>query len=736
MRLTVVLCLCLLRGSDGFLSGAWKSLKDGVKSVVKGSKDLVTCGLNCETKSPPTTIPTTTTPVGFCHNCSEFSFCEQPTDSGCLKCICPKGLRGDCCDQIEHNPCNDPNSCHPEATCEFQLVGSHKCVCDDPSLGCYEPPNPCEPNPCVWGTCSVNETSGDFECACDKGYVGKQCETTAWCTTTTRCSCEVQTTLCENNSTCYIKDEYDYNTGKYTYLDNVYYCLCGAGFYGPGCGSPLPCTTGNPCEHGGICEVDKYDKTNSWCACPSIWTGKNCETYDPCHKLEGLCVNGKCKAVNNLEAACDCIPGYNGTFCEHDIDDCAPSPCEYGGICSDMVNNYTCECPLGTSGHSCEINFDDCATDDDDVNVCMERDKEARCIDGLNTFTCNCSAEWTTENCTMLTIIWNVMQKFDNSEIDLRELLEELVAKPALIKDIIPFFLALMSSGNQTVISWDHDDLFTYASFEGEELDTKKDLVRWNAATLGNCFTFNHDSYTAKLPLRYSGSRKGLKLLMRVRQGEYLNWIDTASMLVFVHSSTETVFGESLRFQAKPGSETSLMISQSTFERLGGAYGVCVDDKDEVESYYYDGEYTTDGCLRSCYQDAVYEACGCMDPRFPRKGNVSSCDLPKRNCVMNITNTLGDPSHWPSCVCPLPCVNGQFNVQWSSAGLNSKGFNSAYFSSNLEILSGFLSSFKERKLLFRNSGDEALISIYFPQLIQQTFKEEPKMDVSGKEPFV
>uniref|UniRef100_A0A1I8ADK7 Amiloride-sensitive sodium channel n=1 Tax=Steinernema glaseri TaxID=37863 RepID=A0A1I8ADK7_9BILA len=291
-------------------------------------------------------------------------------------------------------------------------------------------------------------------------------------------------------------------------------------------------------------------------------------------------------------------------------------------------------------------------------------------------------------------------------------LLEDLVLKPSLITDIVPFFLALLPPEKQSEISWDQEDMFEWASFEGRELDVKKDIVKWNAATLGNCFTFNHDSRPDKFPLRYAGEREGFRALMRVRQDEYLDWIDTASLLVFVHSNTETVFGESLRFQAIPGGETTLKISQTLFKRLGGKFGACVEDKNEVQSYYYEGEYTTDGCLRSCYQDAVFEACECMDPRFPRKEGVNSCDMSKRTCVVKITEERGDPSNWEDCVCPLPCFNGQYTVRWSQRGDCSR------HKPNLDLVAECQ----------RNLTDNVLISVHFPELIQQTFKEEPKMD--------
>ncbi|MDP6943095.1 MAG: calcium-binding EGF-like domain-containing protein, partial [Myxococcota bacterium] len=57
---------------------------------------------------------------------------------------------------------------------------------------------------------------------------------------------------------------------------------------------------------------------------------------------------------------CTCAPGYEGTQCKIDGDNCDPDPCLNGGGCVDTLDDYSCTCLEGFSGKDCEVNEDDC----------------------------------------------------------------------------------------------------------------------------------------------------------------------------------------------------------------------------------------------------------------------------------------------------------------------------------------------------------------------------------------
>ena len=73
------------------------------------------------------------------------------------------------------------------------------------------------------------------------------------------------------------------------------------------------------------------------------------------------------------------------------IDDCASSQCQNGGTCVDGINSYTCNCDAGYAGDNCETDIDECAS-----NPCVNG---GTCTDGINSFTCDCVPGYTGDTC-------------------------------------------------------------------------------------------------------------------------------------------------------------------------------------------------------------------------------------------------------------------------------------------------------------------------------------------------
>ncbi|CAJ0926965.1 unnamed protein product, partial [Mesorhabditis belari] len=516
---------------------------------------------------------------------------------------------------------------------------------------------------------------------------------------------------------------------------NFYECDCKAGWTGQDCDIQLHCQPADPadypCKYGGMC-VEKSDSPGFTCECLSRYTGDDCSIPNMCRTSLGLnpCINGNC-SINkdgfNSTYECTCEAGWTGQNCDIYFDFCNPQPCLWGGSCSNYrplgIPTYPwmkCDCQPGTFGDKCETNPDNCP-----VDKCNATDKAAKCIDGFDDFTCVCSPDYTNKYCDIPVIVYDAIRLIFGEDAtvsdDVIQLLKDLVSNPTNIKDMVPFILGLETEDERGDKSWDYNDMFKWVAYEERTLNLQQDLLKWNDVTLGNCFTFNHRNNTkAQYLARMSGKAGSLEAMLSVNSEENCPWIDTEAIQVFVHPAEEDIFSESVRYNAQPGGEAELFPKLTAYQRLGGRYGRCVTETSQVKQYFYSGSYATDGCLRSCYQQAVLVSCSCMDPRYPMDKTAKPCPLEKRKCVEDLVAERGDPSKWKDCVCPLPCANRAYTVSWTKSVFTAKKPQCAVVDPTFNT-SACISTYK----------DTVRVRVLLPDFGFQLFEEVPVMSFNS-----
>ena len=137
------------------------------------------------------------------------------------------------------------------------------------------------------------------------------------------------------------------------------------GYMGINCASEIPTTTQLPTTTMLITTTEEPCVAQDTCSghyscnnvtgskvCSEFWTGSNCETriyvgtetVDPeCPDVISSCrFGGSC-----FKKSCCCLSGFEGAFCEKDINECLQTPCKNGGTCRNYKGYYECECKAG-----------------------------------------------------------------------------------------------------------------------------------------------------------------------------------------------------------------------------------------------------------------------------------------------------------------------------------------------------------------------------------------------------
>ncbi|CAD5217551.1 unnamed protein product [Bursaphelenchus okinawaensis] len=241
------------------------------------------------------------------------------------------------------------------------------------------------------------------------------------------------------------------------------------------------------------------------------------------------------------------------------------------------------------------------------------------------------------------------------------------VALEAQVQDLMQTIIANLDPATLESAGYSLGDLVISCSFDTTPCDYENDFTKVTDPDYGNCYTYNANGThkTAR-----SGSAYGLRLITFSNVSDYLASSSCAGMRITISKQNFAVFPNTYGYDVAVGRYVLVAVGYDDIERLGHPYNNCTQ-KDDTEGSIYDGYYTYEGCVRTCFQQSLLANCSCVDSRFPKVSEddvyCSYNNTEEFECYQNYINVNGDYTQTQNCSCASPCSDAQYSAVLTTA---------------------------------------------------------------------
>ncbi|XP_034290788.1 amiloride-sensitive sodium channel subunit delta isoform X1 [Pantherophis guttatus] len=292
-------------------------------------------------------------------------------------------------------------------------------------------------------------------------------------------------------------------------------------------------------------------------------------------------------------------------------------------------------------------------------------------------------------------------------------------------------YMNIMSQIPSIIKMSQNDDRFKNliysCQYDGEPCRTS-DHEHFHHPVYGSCFTLNKNGTDKFWKAFKPGIVYGLSLILKVEQKDHIPLLSTtAGVRVMIHRHNQTPFLEHEGFDIRPGTKSTIGIKQDEVSRLGGKYSQCTNNGEDVNiKLLYNGTYTLQACLHSCFQHHMVQKCGCGYYFYPLPPGAEYCNYNKHpawgHCFYLLYKELTDHQLICFSQCPKLCKETWYKL--------SAGYANWPSTKSQKWIHRALQTDHRYNITTMKSKDIAKVNIFYEQLDYYSWDESPEYNVT------